>query len=105
MKLAGREGRKWRSEREGGSVGGGEEEKSRGEIREKNIKKKKPKRALTKGPVNLQAPLTRGMDGNSLTAHRIFFFFLFPSCCWGDQVALWRKGCNHLLAAASSTRL
>lgn len=101
MKLAGRGEKMEEREggREGGSVGGGEEEKSRGEIRGK---KKKPKRALTKGPVNLQAPLTRGMDGNSLTACRIFFF---PSSCWGDQVALWRKGCNHLLAAASSTRL
>ena len=62
MKQAGR-GRKWRSGRERGRRGGGE---SRGHIR------KKPKRALTKAPVNLQAPLTRSIDGNSLTARRIF---------------------------------
>lgn len=42
--------------------GGGE---SRGEIW------KKPMRALTKAAVNLQVPLTRGTDGNSLTACRI----------------------------------
>lgn len=102
MKLAGR-GEKMEEREEGwegGSVGGGEEEKSRGEIREK----KKPKRALTKGPVNLQAPLTRGMDGNSLTACRIFFFFPPPVgvikwlsggkvaiICWQQHPALSSK--------------
>lgn len=49
-------------EREGAREAGGE---SRGELW------KKPMRALTKAAVNLQVPLTRGTDGNSLTACRI----------------------------------
>lgn len=73
MKLAGR-GEKM-EEREGGREGAWEEGRRR-KAGARSGKKKKPKRALTKGPVNLQAPLTRGMDGNSLTACRIFFFSL-----------------------------
>lgn len=62
MNQAGRGG-KWRSGRERGRRGEGGE--SRGELW------KKPMRALTKAAVNLQVPLTRGTDGNSLTACRI----------------------------------